>query len=405
MTIRLLSVTAALLTGLLAVFLLDLALGASGAVAQEKKNCPAGFNWVRLSGIGCVQEQLPSHGKIGYDGTSICEDGYSGTYERRATTDGQPAPGTPYTSFAYLEECTSTAIGAGAIGGGAFSGTAGDVAEELYDGGGGPSPGELAGAGVLIAGAATLAATGGRIRGGWGRAKSYDARILKWYDGRIAELGREIAKAEQELADAEKIWEKTKEKLKDVQRVADSLRRQQESIRQLLEQARLNARDLDQAWWLRTVGAVILGTITVAQIATATMGATFVTTKLPWLARAIQASKLPALWAKVAAAIEASKIAALIKTWRWIAGTANLANTGAWGLTGWSSSKPWHVLKESYEMQLKSVNAMHTQAEQLDSQLQDAFRQKNKAHHKLLELQRERNQLMEWRKDFYSKAN
>jgi hypothetical protein len=62
-----------------------------------------------MSGTGCVQERstLPEHGKIGYDGHALCIEPYIGIYEQRKTTDGQPAPGSPYTSFAYLKKCVT----------------------------------------------------------------------------------------------------------------------------------------------------------------------------------------------------------------------------------------------------------------------------------------------------------
>jgi hypothetical protein len=100
---RLFSVAMALLAGLLAVFLLDLALGAPGALAQEKKNCPAGFVWERWSPNGCSQEKLPEHGYIDYDGWGTCEAGYQADIEQRPTTDGKPPPGSPRTSFPYLK--------------------------------------------------------------------------------------------------------------------------------------------------------------------------------------------------------------------------------------------------------------------------------------------------------------
>ncbi len=232
MTVRLLSVTAALLTGLLAVFLSDLALGEPEVLAQEKKNCPAGFNWIRLSGTGCVQEALPAHGKISYDGTSICEEGYSGTYERRATTDGKPAPGTPYTSFAYLKECVSGASGAGA---GGFSGTAGDIAKELYSGGGWPSSGDLAGAGALVAGAATLAAAGGRIRGGWRIApRGLSAQEMARLEGlakRLAELDRKIAEALKEEQAAKKALDELLNKRNKIAELRDRFRLYEDHLR------------------------------------------------------------------------------------------------------------------------------------------------------------------------------
>lgn len=80
---------------------------ASAASEVERANCPAGFVWIRMSGTGCVQEVVPPHGKIGYDGHALCVEPYIGIYESRATTDGKPAPGGPYTSFAYLKKCVT----------------------------------------------------------------------------------------------------------------------------------------------------------------------------------------------------------------------------------------------------------------------------------------------------------
>lgn len=167
------------------------------ALAQETNNCPPGFHWERYpSPIGCVQTELPAHGKIGFDGYAICEDGYVGDSERRPTTDGKPAPGSPYTSFPYLFGCyppeeyaqlqaagklpSQTSGGAsesgGAAGGGGVLGAGGapgngveeairDASEALYDGGGGPSPRDLMAVGLgatgiaaTLLGAATIAA-------------------------------------------------------------------------------------------------------------------------------------------------------------------------------------------------------------------------------------------------------
>ncbi len=84
-----------------------LGAGAASADETERANCPPGFVWIRMSGTGCVQETLPEHGKIGYDGHALCVDPYIGIFESRDTTDGQPAPGGPYTSFAYLKRCVT----------------------------------------------------------------------------------------------------------------------------------------------------------------------------------------------------------------------------------------------------------------------------------------------------------
>ena len=95
-----------------AIVMLCLALGSAPSAAASsgqpvRENCPPGFVWVRMSGTGCVQETLPEHGKTGYDGRPLCVEPYIGIYEQRATTDGQPAPGSPYTSFAFLRKCVT----------------------------------------------------------------------------------------------------------------------------------------------------------------------------------------------------------------------------------------------------------------------------------------------------------
>lgn len=95
-----LSVSALLVTGP--------ALASDSGGQSERMNCPSGFFYERLSGQCCVQDRstLPENGKIGYTGNSLCEDGYVGEYEQRATTDGQGPPGCPnYTSFAFLLSC------------------------------------------------------------------------------------------------------------------------------------------------------------------------------------------------------------------------------------------------------------------------------------------------------------
>ncbi len=189
MAVKSLYVATAILVGLLAVLLIDLALGASGALAQERKNCPAGFVWIRWSPNGCSQEVLPAHGYINADGYGVCETGYDADYEERPTTDGKPPPGSGRTSFPYLKACLSSTTGAAGAGG--FSGTAGDAAEQLYDGGGGPSGEELATVGVGFGagfGLATWRTLGigagvggppGAIRVGATRAPSLDQMIAE----------------------------------------------------------------------------------------------------------------------------------------------------------------------------------------------------------------------------------
>ena len=108
----------------------------------NRENCPPGFTWVRMSGTGCVQETLPSNGKIGYDGHALCVEPYVGIYEQRPTTDGKPAPGSPYTSFSYLLRCVTPDQYDRAV-------------ADLADKQGGPS--------LVRTGAAGLAVTGGLV--------------------------------------------------------------------------------------------------------------------------------------------------------------------------------------------------------------------------------------------------
>jgi hypothetical protein len=136
-------------------------IGEKQALAQEQdnKNCPPGFNYERMSGQCCVQDRatLPAHGKIGYTGNSLCEDGYVGEYERRETTDGKGPPGCPgLASFAFLTACRPAGSGGSTEGGGgaiAIGGSAPDnpvseairdASESLYEGGDGPSRRDLA---------------------------------------------------------------------------------------------------------------------------------------------------------------------------------------------------------------------------------------------------------------------
>ncbi|MBP1704581.1 MAG: hypothetical protein H6Q36_320 [Chloroflexi bacterium] len=93
-------------TGLACLALL-LAARLAAAAEPERKNCPDGFVWIRMSGTACVQEKVPPNGKIGYDGHAICYDPYVGIYEFRPTTDGKSPPGAPYTAFSYLLECVT----------------------------------------------------------------------------------------------------------------------------------------------------------------------------------------------------------------------------------------------------------------------------------------------------------
>jgi hypothetical protein len=240
--------------------------GNPASASQEKKNCPPGFVWIRMSGIGCVQEKLPANGKISYEGYSICEDGYGGIYERRATTDGKPAPGTPYTSFAYLKRCEKSGAGSGAAitGGG---GITRDAAQRLYDDGYGPLPGDLAGAGVLVAGAATLAAAGGWVAGGWGAGAQAASTRMAELAKRLAELDREIAKAHREDQEARKVIEEMTEKSKPWKERLDGLIKLYTKMSGSLMKLENQSSALWFAEWSTFVGAVIAGIMTLPAFA------------------------------------------------------------------------------------------------------------------------------------------
>jgi hypothetical protein len=117
---------------------------------EDNKNCPEGFHWERMSGQCCVQdyETIPEHGRLGYTGNSICDDGYVGVYQGRMTTNREGVPGCPnYNEFAFLTECLPQGSGAGAAlsGGGVIR----NASEALYHGGSGPSPEDLAATGAV----------------------------------------------------------------------------------------------------------------------------------------------------------------------------------------------------------------------------------------------------------------
>lgn len=91
---------------IVAVLLLVVALAAKPATAQDATDpCPEGFEWKRLSGTGCVQirDLLPPHGKITYDGTSGCEDGYNAIFDPRESKE--PVLGPTTRTFPYLCLC------------------------------------------------------------------------------------------------------------------------------------------------------------------------------------------------------------------------------------------------------------------------------------------------------------
>jgi hypothetical protein len=74
-----------------------------------------------MSGQCCAQDPatLPAHGKIGYTGNSLCEDGYVGEYEQRPNTDGKDLPGFPgITSLTFLTASRPAGSAGSTAGGG-----------------------------------------------------------------------------------------------------------------------------------------------------------------------------------------------------------------------------------------------------------------------------------------------
>ena len=84
---------------LLVTVILTLFLGKpsiKGAQAQEPE-CPPGFDWRRMSGVGCVQSNcldIP-FAKLSYTSACICQDGYKGCYEPVDSTGVACGPNCP----------------------------------------------------------------------------------------------------------------------------------------------------------------------------------------------------------------------------------------------------------------------------------------------------------------------
>jgi len=224
---------------LLAVGLM-LVVSATSARAQERKNCPAGFVWERMSGQCCVQDRstLPSHGKIGYTGNSLCEDGWFEVYDRRPTTDGNGPPGCPgYTSFVFLLECASSreeaqrrqaevdaaaAGGSGATGGGGLNMS--PLSDALYGSGGIPAKDDLALAGGAVA--ALLATLGlSTLRGSSGAA----------LDRQTRDLLDQLRRNEREFEEAQRALDKANEERQAIEWSRAELQRLSDEL-----QARLN---------------------------------------------------------------------------------------------------------------------------------------------------------------------
>jgi len=65
------------------VLLLALTLAGPAAAQDGGPECPSGFVWQRMSGVGCVQEGCTSipNAKLSYTSSCICLDEYRGCYE------------------------------------------------------------------------------------------------------------------------------------------------------------------------------------------------------------------------------------------------------------------------------------------------------------------------------------
>jgi len=391
--------------------------GPSSASAQdgvERKNCPRGFVWARLSGICCVQEKLPANARFSYEGYSICNEGYTGVYERRGTTDGEPVPGCPYNSFAYLAKCVTPeeykkieAAGklpgqkpAGGGGGGVWR----NASERLYDSGGGPTNSDLAAVGAAgIAGAAVLSALGGRIAGGWGIRDPYTAKWMNWYDNKIAEFGPKIKAAEEAVEAALKAKDEAVQRYQNMWKVAEAMRQQLERVQQNLDAVSWESTKLDLASYARLLAGAALfaaggyyivgligGTAASATAATAGWWATNIVPRLQAWEQAIKA-RLAAGYIPVVVTATGAKMTSGI----------NFVFNLAWLAKG---GNQWQALADAYQ---KTVEAIRPQADaanaavkNLEQEARDAWDKLREAQRNLGDLQRERDKFAQWREDF-----
>ena len=92
-----------LMTGVILLFFV-LLLGVVNASAIE---CPPGFKWVRMSGVGCVQENCMEieNAKLSYTSSCICIDGYKGCYESVDYTNFDKSKCGPNCPYSRLVAC------------------------------------------------------------------------------------------------------------------------------------------------------------------------------------------------------------------------------------------------------------------------------------------------------------
>lgn len=93
-----------LMTGAVLLFFVLLLLGVVNASAVE---CPPGFKWVRMSGVGCVQENCMEieNAKLSYTSSCICIDGYKGCYEPVDYTNFDKSKCGPNCPYSRLIAC------------------------------------------------------------------------------------------------------------------------------------------------------------------------------------------------------------------------------------------------------------------------------------------------------------
>jgi len=75
---------------------------AQPATAQDGgPECPAGFVWQRMSGVGCVQENCfdVANAKLSYTSACICLDGYKPCYEPVDSSGVECGPNCPVSAL------------------------------------------------------------------------------------------------------------------------------------------------------------------------------------------------------------------------------------------------------------------------------------------------------------------
>jgi hypothetical protein len=84
---------------LIAMGLSVLLFARQALAASPTPACPDGYNWQRMSGVGCVQTMLPPNAKYSYESRAICIDGYVAVYAVGPNAYGSDP------NITYLVEC------------------------------------------------------------------------------------------------------------------------------------------------------------------------------------------------------------------------------------------------------------------------------------------------------------